>query len=353
MDNGRFGLSDHDFWAQPRKTADALVDELIDAEHTALQLDAPREVSVDQRSTLPFAVLYVRTLNEAAQVDPERALILVAVRHEDNVAFVGPALRVDKKPARETVENPPKPGLEGSFSVADAIAQLGIPWSRGTFTLGALIRERRSNACQTRIGPLSTDFQDDAVEAYVEARRGVEDAAPPQSVWPTLPIIRGAIDRALDGGIDPFPNYRKRDGSPELPEAVGIHFTIDRVAEPGEGRRCVLRGSFRLPATPLERVPFDPQTGRLVEVGAPGATAVVKIHLIATGTRVVGPVVLPLRVPSFDPVGADGGIVTGFFNIDLFAVSGVQQSPGTYFFTAFSRDQSFGPVPLGIPPRAE
>ncbi len=353
MDNGRFGLSDHDFWAQPRKNAEALVDERIDAEDTTLQLDAPREASVDQRKTLPFAVLYVRTLHEAAQVDLERALILVAVRHEDNVAFVGPALRTDKKPARETVENPPKPGLEGSFSVADAAAQLGIPWSRGTFTLGALIRERRSNPCQTRIGALSTDFRDDAVEAYVETRREVRDATPPDAVWPPLPVIRGAIDRALDGGIDPFPNYRHREGSPEVPDAVGISFTVDRVAEPGEGRRCVLRGSFRLPATGVERVPFNPETGRLVEVGAPGATAVVKIHLIATGTRVVGPVVLPLRVPSFDPVASDGGLVTGFFNIDLFAVSGVQQSPGTYFFTAFSRDQSFGPVPLGIPPRGE
>ncbi len=353
MDNGRFGLSDHDFWAQPRKTAEALVDECIDTEDTTLQLDAPREVSVDQRRTFPFAALYVRTLDEAAQVDAERALILVAVRHEDNVAFVGPALRTDKKPAGETVDNPPKPGLQGSFLVGDAAAQLGIPWGRGTYTLGALIRDRRSNACQTRIGALSTDFQDEAVEAYVEARRGKQDAAPPESVWPPLPVIRGAIDRALDGGMDPFPNYRHRDGSPDLPDAVGVRFTLDRVAEPGEGRRCILRGSFRLPATEVERVPFDPQTGRLVEVGAPGATAVVKIHLVGTGTRVIGPMVLPLRIPSFDPVGPEGGLVTGFFNIDLFEVSGVQQSPGTYFFTAFSRDQSFGPVPLGIPPRVQ
>ncbi len=356
MENGRFGLTDHDFWAQPRKNADALVDDLIEAEDTTLQLDTPREVSVDHRQTLPFAALYVRTLNEAAQLDAEQALLLVAVRQEDNELFVGPALRKDKRPGGGKGVNPPKPGLKGSFYVADAVSQLGIPWMRGTYTLGALIRERRSNACQTRIGPLSTDYRDDAVEAYVEARREKVDAAPPESVWPPLPIIRGAIDRALDGGIDPFPNYRQRDGSPELPDTVGIRFTVDRVAEPGEGRRCVLRGSFRLPATELERVPFDPETGRLVEVGAPAATAVVRIHLVGTGTSVIGPMVLPLRVPSFDAIApgsdSEGVLVTGFFNLDLFAITGVQQSPGTYFFTAFSRDQSFGPVPLGIPPRA-
>lgn len=355
MDNGRFGLTDHDFWAQPRKNADALVDDLIEIEDTTLQLDAPREASVDQRQTLPVAAVYVRTLNEVAQLDAEQALLLVAVRQEDNALFVGPALRKDKRPGGGKGVNAPKPGLKGSFYVVDAVSQLGIPWTRGTYTLGALIRERRSNACQTRIGPLSTDFQDDAVEAYVEARRDKVDTAPPEPVWPPLPIIRGAIDRVLDGGIDPFPNYRQREGSPELPEGVGIHFTVDRVAEPGEGRRCVLRGSFRLPATELERVPFDPETGRLLEVGAPGATAVVKIHLIGTGTNVVGPMVLPLRVPSFDAIAPEGGpqeaLVTGFFNIDLFTVTGVQQSPGTYFFTAFSREQSFGPVPLGIPPR--
>lgn len=352
MDNGRFGLSDHDFWAEPRKNAEALVDHLIDTEETTLQLDAPREVSVDHRRTLPVAALYVRTLDEAAQVDAEYALLLVAVRHEDNALFVGPALRKDKKPAGTKPDNPPKPGIKGSFYVADAAAQLGIPWTRGTYTIGALARDRRSNDCQTKIGPLGSDFQDEAVEAYVQARQQKEDATAPEPVWPPLPVIRGAIDRALDGGMNPFPNYRQREDSPELPEGVGIRFTVDRVAEPGEGRRCVLRGAFRLPATEVERVPFDPETGRLLDVGAPGATAVIKVHLIGTGTRVIGPMVLPLRLPSFDPVGPDGSLVTGFFNLDLFEMTGVQQSPGTYFLTAFSRDQSCGPVPLGIPPRA-
>ncbi|MCR9165113.1 MAG: hypothetical protein ACE37F_21425 [Nannocystaceae bacterium] len=351
MDNGRFGLTDHDFWAEPRKSAQDLIDAQIDAEEDALVLDAPREASIDNRDTLPFGTLYVRSLDEAAALDPERALILVAVRHEDNALFVGPALRKDKKPGANPVDNPPKPGVKGSFFVADAVEQIGIPWSRGTYTMELLLRERRSNPCQSRIGALRTDFHDDAVEAYVEARRRKAAEAPPPSVWPPLPVIRGAIERTLDGGVDPFPNYREREQSPPLPASAGIAFTIDRVAEPGEGRRCVLRGSFRLPATDLERVPFDPETGRLLDVGAPGATAVLQIHIVATGTKVVGPVVLPLRVPTFDVVPPEGGLVTGFFNLDLFQVSGVQQSPGTYFFTAYSREHAHGPVPLGIPPR--
>lgn len=349
MDNGRFGLSDHDFWTQPDKTAETLVEAQTDAEQEVLWLDAPREASLDSRTTLPFATLYVRSLNEAGQLDPERALLMVAVRHEDNAVYVGPALRKDKKPAAAPVDNPPKPGIKGSYFVADAVEQLGIPWERSTYTLGLLLRERRSNACAVRIAPLSTEFRDEAVEAYLDQRRQHREPAPPDRVWPPLPEIRGAIERALDGGIDPFPNYRARDESPALPEGEGVHFTVDRVVEPGQ--RCVLRGSFRLPVTDVERVPFDPETGRLMDVGAAGATAVVKIHLVATGTRVVGPVVLPLRVPTFDPIPAEGGLVSGYFNLDLFAISGVQQSPGTYFFTAFSRDQSYGPVPLGVPPR--
>ena len=79
MDNGRFGLTDHDFWTEPRKSSQKLIDSLIDAEEEALVLDVPREASLDNRSTLPFGTLYVRSLNEAGQLDPERALILSTI----------------------------------------------------------------------------------------------------------------------------------------------------------------------------------------------------------------------------------------------------------------------------------
>ncbi len=351
MHNGRFGLADADFWSAPRKNEEQVVDEFVDNELLGLVLDAPREASIYNRSTLPFAALYLRTFYEEAQVNAERAMILVASRHEDGALFVGPALLTDKKIRDEEPDEDPGPGFSAEYFVADAAQQLGLPWERGTYTLALMIRERLSNVCHTRVGRIATDYQDDAVEAYIEQRRS--SAMPPSMdpVWPPLPEIRGAITRALDGGVDPFPNFRQRSDSPALPEGVGLNFTIDRVAEPGDGRRCMLKGSFRLPVGPLDRVPFDPESGRPIDVGAPGATAVLPITLIATGTTYVGPMTIRMRIPSFDPVPPEGGTVTGFFNIDLFEISVMRDVPDTYFFTAFSRDIVRGPVPVGIAPR--
>lgn len=351
--NGTLGLADSEFWSNPERTRAAVLKQLSGDDALGITLDAPRAAPDDEDETLPVAIIFLRTFAEDVQFDVEQQLLLSVVREADNVLWCGFPLATGKTPegGDETGGPPPERPLVGKIGqlfVEDARERLGLPGGRGRLHMTAHLRDRNSNTVVTELGPTAADYQDAEVEAYLAARDAASLPPPPGPVWPPLPQISGAITRALDGGPDPFPNYRQRDASPPLPDTFGINVSLERVVEVGPGRRCVLRGAFRLPAGKYERVQFDPQTGRLMDVGVPGATAVCKIHLVGTSTRAAGPFVVPLRVPSYDPVPAEGGPVTGFFNIDLFQVPSMPQREDTYFFTAFSRDIVAGPHPVGL-----
>ncbi|MEM6291660.1 MAG: hypothetical protein AAGA54_10355 [Myxococcota bacterium] len=351
MTNGLLRLEDHEFLADPEKNKDAVVDALCDADDLGLKLDAPLRVSPDEDGQLPVAFLFIRTLADDAKLDPERQLVTVAVREDDNQLWVGTPL-LSGKTAGDGIVGFSFPGLEGlrvSLDVEDIRTPLGLDWRRSGILTTGLLREMVSNTVKTMIAPTNAEFRDDAVEAYIEQRTRTSEVATPPRVDPPLPEVGTAIQRALDGGPSPFPNYREQPESPAMPEGIGVALSIDRVAELGRGRRCMLRGSFRLPATKHERVGFDPQTGRLLDVGVSGATAVVTIHLVATGTKAVGPFVMTLKVPSYDPVDPNAAsLVTGHFNLDLFEHEEGPSFPDTYFFTAFSRDVVVGPIQVGI-----
>lgn len=352
MSNGQFSLDDDDFWDNPTKNKGQLMKGLMRAKRSGVVLDAPRHVPTPDRKTLPVAGIHVRTLRENYQIDQEKHLLAVAVDTDDNTVRVGVALGTGKTPGARPVppQDDPGEGFVGNMFVCDLARQLGVP-VEGRHAVTMMVREYVSNTCTFEVGASKHAFEDDEVRRYVEARRGVQQPAAVRRIWPPLPEISGAITRALQGGLDPFPNYKQRDDSPPIPDDVGVNFTIDRVTEAIPGRRCLLRGAFRLPVTSHERVGFDPQTGRLLEVGCPGATAVVGIHLIATGTNLTGPFVFPLRVPSFDALEPTGDTTaTGFFNIDLFELDAMPKRAGTYFFTAFSRGVTHGPVFVGLAP---
>jgi len=355
MTQGILGIEGGAYWEKNQVSATKQVRQLARAGTPGVHLDAPPEVSVAGRAWLPAYVLYVRTMAETVQIDPEASLLLVAVRHDDNTLYAARALQFDEEPADDggpPPGPPPDTGFLGELFCIDVGEQLGLPWERGTVSLYGMLRERLSNRRDVILGNETSDYVDPEVEAFVQERERTWLPETIGPVWPPLDRIRGAISRALDGGPAPFPNFRVHADSPSLPEGLGIRMVADRVAESGSGR-CVMRGSFRLPCTTLERVPFDPQTGRPLEVGAPGATAVMPIHVVGTGTRSAGPIVLRLRVPTFGEAGqAEGTPVTGYFNIDLFELGPMRSKPDTYFFSAFFRDIVTGPVTIGVAPPA-
>ena len=351
MSDSILGLSGDGYW-HGMPDPDALFERLADEDTPGIFLDAPRQVSIHRRSVLPVYIAYCRSFAEQRRVDAHQGLVLVGVRMRDNRLFAGLALRSDDDPegTPAVLDDEPIEGYVGETYDVDARAQLGLPWERGDYTFVALLHDRVSNPQVVTVGTEPGEFVDDAVEAYL-AERDRRAEVDVDSVWPRLDQIRGAIARTLDGGPAPFPNYRPHADSPPIPDGLGIALSVPRVTEAGRGQRCVVRGSFRLPCTAHERVSVDPSSGRLADVGAPGATAVVTIHLVGTSTRFGGPFITPLRVPSFDAVDpTTDSVVTGSFNIDLFELPGIPQMPDTYFFTAISRDIRTAPQVIGVAP---
>ena len=341
MSNGIFGLTNDEFWSDPEKGSFENASSFAQDDRIGVWIDAPTTAALDT-ATLPIALMDLRPPREHAQIEGEEGIVLVAVRHDDNALFVTRPLVIDKTP-EPTGPPPPPPseGLRGEYYVIDAIETLRMSVRRGAYTVFAMLRERISNTCRVSVGPGEHEVRDDVPEG------DIEDAVAVDPVWP--PASRDADTDETK----PYPSWRAEPQSPEMPAQEGVSFIVDRVAEPGGGRRCMLRGAFRLPAGRYERVEVGETTGELSDVGCVGATAVVTIHIVATGTLLVGPFVFALRAPSFDPLPEPGGLVTGYFNIDLFDVDQMPVTPGTYFLTALSRGVVRGPAPLGMAPNRD
>lgn len=353
MAQERLGLQDDDFWADPLVDSDRWVSERLDAKALGVTIAAPQYVPIDTRDSLPMVGVVVRTLREELQIELELQTLAVAIDLDTNDFRIGPAIATGKTPAPSDVpEYDPGDGFVGQTIEGDLRQALQLPWKPARYLIGVILRERISNVLTTTLRPSVHRYQDPAVAAHLAQRSQQRPREPAPLVWPPIPEQVGAISRALGRQRAPLPSYVHHDDSPSLPDGMGIALHIDRVFDPGANNRCVARGSFRLPRTAGRTVGRDPNTGKLDDVGVDGATAVVFIHLVATGADVTGPFVFPLRVPCLHPVDDDTPELTGYFNLDLFQFTNMPQRAGAYFFYAFSLEAVTGPVPLGIAPPA-
>ena len=83
------------------------------------------------------------------------------------------------------------------------------------------------------------------------------------------------------------------------------------------------------------------------------ATSVVPISLVIIGNQMPGAFVLPLRVPTFDPVDPSTGsnASAGYFSIDLSAMRGMPKTAQTYTIWAVAGEVIGGAVAVDFIPR--
>ena len=349
MARERFGLTDDDFWGDPLADSDRLVAERLDAKALGVSIAVPQFVPIDVRDTLPMVGIVIRTLREELQIDLEQQTLAVAVDLETNDFRIGTAIATGKTPApREVPEYDPGDGFVGQPIEGDLRAALALPWEPSRHLVAVILRERLSDPLITTLRTSVHRYQDPALASYVATRSAGRPPRPAPTVWPPVAQSPGAISRALGRQRAALPSYAHHDDSPSLPESMGITLKLDRVVD-SDGQ-CILRGSFRLPRAAGRAITRDPKTGHLQAVGVDGATAVVFVHLVATGADLTGPFVFPLRVPCLHPIDDDTTELTGYFNLDMFQFSNMPQRAGAYFFYAFSLEAVTGPVPLGIAP---
>lgn len=302
-------LHDEAFYDPPSVEigTDLMIARCLSNERSQVLIDAPRLVDAS-RETIPVIGVWCRTLSEDQRMPWADLAAVVAVRLDDGesvAARVFPWKQSEAQPALP--DDDPGEGYALDPFHCDLRARApSLPWDGGTFALTVLIGDYAS-------------------QRVFSHRPG----APP-----SVPCLASPAPR--EGG---FSSYLPGPATPAVPASHGVALDPSRVLVLAPGVRCVLTGSFRLPATIALPAPEDAEVqGRRYGCVAP-------ITLVITRDDALEPVAIPLRLPCFDAAGDD---VTGVFSIDLFEVADFSREPGRVRLWAFAGPMLEGPFPIQL-----
>jgi hypothetical protein len=330
-----FGLDTEDFWQNPWKTEEQLVDRYQFGEEYGVFIDVPEVVNLNQYDTVPMLMVYAASEGDAYDIDLERVVKVVVVRLADRRVWVASALE-----SREPGKKPPRLGQGSSDPTSRRILtnlarQTAIAQWLGKYLITVLLRDQVSNRVLTSIEKAPTGFQDPEVRKFLEAHR--QQTIPPPPAPPAPPAG------------DPVPAYSAIEGSPAIPSEPGIALSVTRVVLSQAGARALLKGSFRLPVLSIDLVPPERQPildePSLPFYGEPRPIAVIPITLLVLATTSDNEQVLQLRVPVYR---ADGDMATGHFTLDLFADESTRTIPQTNFIYAFCGEFMAGPATMAV-----
>jgi len=332
------GLTDEDYWTNPFKTRGQIESKLMSAGSAALIVGAPRTVFLQNRDTLPVVAIRTGPLDTMARIVFRKTAVLVAVNTSTNTTYAYMAIVKDiKEPA--PYNGPPLEGMGGEAFLLEARQQLQLPWGPSTYLIDILLRDHVSN--RVRVEIKKGGYEDPAVIEYLKSREKTID---PPAVWPEPGLPTTGPQGIQRIGI---PYYQELTTAPPIPVQPGIAMTVDRVVPMTPTVTCILRGSYRLPIQARDIVKHVPE--QKLDREKPH-TAIVPITLVLTGSDSPAPIVLPLKLPTYDPVdrNADSAIVSGYFAIDLCKLSDIAAIEQTVFIYAFSGEVMVGPVPIAL-----
>lgn len=312
-----FGVSNEDYWSDPLKMRDEIETRLIESGQETLAVGAPSTVYVDSRSTLPVVVLRTAKLDTMARNKFREKAVIAAMDLSSDHLYAYMAIVNNALPT-PAYTGPPLSGMGGEALVVDARRQLKLPWSgHNAFVISAILGNQTSN--RVRVEMKKSGYEDPAVIEYLRKRQVPEML----DVWPeAAPEWTDPFDR----NVSTIPDYTDRVDSPPIPDKPDIALAAARVEHIAQRPSCVVLGSFRLPAQQRYAVP-----------GSRSYSAVVPITILVTGSQTGFPYLFPLRVPSKDRIGNDpNASLTGYFAIDLCALSKFIHEKETFFAYAFS-----------------
>lgn len=335
LPQGWTGAGAGDFFRDLAGVRAAALPALGDA--TGWFLDAPAEVPFDRATTLPAVLARRLSLAEDAATNWPREATLVAARLEDGAVYVADVFPAYDLPVLAPQGDPlPDDGARvASAEALDLRARLpDLPWREGTLAVTALVGARRTATVTVRLRR-ATPYPPD-VSRLLDARRAVGF---PRAVSPP----RGAPGEP--------PLYRAGQHTPRVSGAgLALH------AVGATPRELTLWGALRAVPRAREVVrPDDPAEGRYnalrgaswVDVGAPGATAVMPVTLIARHPMLPGAAAVALQVPSYTELRA-GAIADAFFGVAPFVSGWIPPWPGRWTFWAAAGERLAGPVTADV-----
>jgi hypothetical protein len=335
-----FGLSGTDYWDDPLKGSRVGIDRYVYGERWGIYIDGPAKVDLSERESVPLIVFAALSPADAA-LPLEHVAKLVVCDVERRTVQVTSAVPPKDEPPRSGPRSSKPRSVGSSQSHVNDLATTSGVREPGAYVATVLLRDQASNRVRIAVERTPRGYQDPAVVAFLEAQR--RDAPPP----PPAP----ASPRAGD----PLPTFRPVEGAPPPPAQEGLEAAVPRLVVAKAGARAVLSVSFRLRARREDVVPAEAarprglQSSREDEYGKPRPTAIVPITLVITGSELPGERVTRLRVPTWDAVPADGGVVTGQVSLDLFdEPHRLDRTPQTCFLTLFCGEHMSGPHSLAV-----
>jgi hypothetical protein len=331
------GLTDADYWIDPFKTRSDLESKLMEEGKEALLLGAPGKISIAEHDSLPVVAIRTANLDRLARRVFRKHAVLTAVDQATGQTYAYMAVVKNVKEPKQ-YDGPPLEGMGGEAFLIDAKSQLGLPWAPARYVVGLVLLDQVSNRVAVELK--KGGYDDPAVADYLKGRD--------KSLAPPSPFPAPAVQTDGAGGKQSpvFPYYSPWAGSPPLPEGAGISILADRVVPRGPRTACVIRGSFRLPVRNRDFVKQAP----VHDPNVRPHTAVVPITLLLTGGSSSAPVLIPLLVPTYDPVdaNAESAVATGWFSVDAAKLKNIAGADETFFIYAFSGESMAGPVPMAL-----
>ena len=336
MDNDNLGLSDGEFFTDPKRSGRQVVSRLWEKGRDILEIGAPKRVPIDQRASLPVVVYRAGSHRELWALSFDKNAVLVAMNVEHNRGYM-------TRVVTEEVEEPESPpdlakapkGNSSESGVVDLRANAGVPWQPGTYVVTAILRDLVSNRARLELGKSEGAFHDEEVARFLESQKG-------ELPTPVVQPVPG----------EPLPNYHRLPDSPPIPKLRGIELSPDRVVLLKQGARCVLRGSFRLPVEKHELVRPPSRKPEAHENIPPPPTAILGITLVATAGDEPHAAMYRIDVPTWDAIEGPYPIVTGHFALDLLTTPLLADYAQTYFLYAFAGEVMTGPVPTALVSKA-
>jgi hypothetical protein len=324
-----FGLTDAEYWSTPIPTPKDLIRQLWKTKRDTLAIGAPSLVALNQRETLPLAVLRAGPYDALAKFGLRDHALVTVVDLERNRVLLG---RIPSKPTAKAKPPSESPNIregDGSeYRNVELRNALELPWRPATLIATVIARDLSSNRVTITLGPSSGSYQDPEVARFIANQW--------QRATPTAVSPRAGTS---------LPRYEQMAGSPEIPAECGVVLRQPNVAVNSAGASSILRGAFRLRVREHERVKAEIVEGAgRREV----PTAVVGITLVVTGSNHPTVGVLRLDVPSWDKLDAKEPIATGYFAIDLLTEKLIGPRTQTYFVYAFSGEHLVGPISAAL-----
>lgn len=345
LEPGPLGMKNEDFWNNPHELVAPMRRKLAMERKPIVAFDAPTEVLIDGRDTLPVQVVRIAASARMWERPFPGTAILVGVDVAENVVRAAGALRPSERETgpepKPTV--PPSPtGMGAETFTIDLRERLKLPWEPSLIHSRLIIWDEVSPARPVTLK--AGKFEDPEVVKFRAEQREKTNV-------PTVTPAPG----------EPFATYKRGKNTPAVPEERGIAIAVPRVFPLDEGEPCVMHAAFRLailkrhivPSTSVAKAGTEEifaQYAERVKAGEAMPTGVVPITLVATGTESTGPYVWRLIVPTYDKIawGEKGAEVTGCFSIDLRTLEGFDRRAQTWYIYAFSSEVMAGPTTIGL-----